>query len=80
MILIVIFWALLWLMSAWEGGALGNWVPFLVMSVVSVVLLAFAYSDWKWADEELRRGRELKRMTRKMIEQTNKEKYLRECA
>lgn len=77
MILIAIFWALLWLMSAWEVGALGNWVPFLVISVVSFLALSIVYSDWKWADEELKRGRELKRMTRKMIEQANKERYLR---
>lgn len=77
MILVVIFWALLWLMSAWEGGALGNWVPVLVISVVSFVVLSIGYSEWKWADEELKRGRELKRMTRKMIEQANKEMYLR---
>lgn len=70
----------IWLLSAWEFGAVGKWALFFVIGVPVVWVTMFAFSEWKWQDEERRRERSDKRRTRKMIEQTNKEMYLRGIA
>lgn len=79
-IAITIGLALLWLLSAWEFGAVGNWVPIFVAGLVLFAVCSLVYSEWKWNEEERRRERKDRRMVRKIIEQTNKERYLRECA
>ena len=72
--------ACIWLLSAWEFGAVGKWALIFVVGVPVVWICAFAFSEWKWQDEERRRERSGRRMVRKMIEQTKKEMYLRNVA
>ena len=72
--------ACIWLLSAWEFGAVGNWALFFVITIPIVWVTMVIFTEWKWKDEGRRRERSDKRRTRKMIEQTNKERYLRSIA
>ncbi len=79
-IAVLSLWACVWLLAAWEFGAVGVWAVFFIIGVLAVWVGAFAYSNWKWAEEGRRQERKDRRMARRMMEQTNKERYLREVA
>lgn len=79
-IVIVSLLGCVWLLSAWEFGAVGVWSPIFVAIIGLAAVCSIIYFEWKWADEERRRDWKDKRIARKMMEQTNKERYLRDVA
>lgn len=66
-----------WLVSAREVGLLGCWAWMVALGIVALLFGLIAYAEWLDRDKERRNERKSMRMTRKMIEQTNKERYLR---
>lgn len=66
-----------WLVSAREVGLLGCWAWVVALGIVALLFGLIAYAEWLDRDNERRNERKSMRMTRKMIEQTNKERYLR---
>lgn len=72
--------ACVWLWAALEFGAVGKWALIFVIGVPLAWIGMLAYSEWKGQDNDRRQERKDRRMVRKMIEQTNKEMYLRNGA
>lgn len=72
--------ACIWLLSASGFGLVGNWALFFILGVPFVWIVIIAFSEWKWHDDMRRRVRHDRRIKCKMVEQKDKELYLRSIA
>lgn len=78
--LISSFWAVVWLVAAMEFGAAGSWAMWFVVGIVLTWGSVFAYASWEWKEEGRRQERKSTRVAKRIIEQTEKEFYLRNAA
>ena len=70
--------AVIWLFSAFEVGVAGTWAVWCIVGIVLGLVVLAAYDIWAEAEEHKRCARKTEKFTRRMIEQSKKEMYLRE--
>ena len=66
-----------WLVSAWEVGALGCWAWMVAFGIGALWCILISYAEWSDRNKQRRRDR---KMARRVMEQTEKEMYLRSIA
>lgn len=70
--------AVIWLLSAFEVGAAGTWAVWCIVGIALGLCGLIAYDVWAETEDYKRCLRNTAKMTRRVIEQTKKEMYLRE--
>lgn len=66
-----------WLVSAWQMGKVGCWAWMVAFGIVALWCVLISYAEWSECNKQRRRDR---KMARRVMEQTEKEMYLRSIA
>lgn len=70
--------AVIWIVSAIENCGAGSWAYLCIVGIILVLVCLAAYDLWKETDEYKKVYRKGEKLGRRVIEQRQKEMYLRD--